>query len=218
MESVDNVGNKVDEPFQTLKEHCKKRILKYIDSGRGESLAVIITKFFSKDYEDQKSISKKKVVKYLLDSIDNTILLDAETATNQLFNLSEIADMANNERFLALIRFDKANLAKAIEDIKDLIWTYIINHKPEMYLQLKQGKERALEQLTRYSSSSTDSYIGDNKYEVLGNKIQVSNVVYCKKLYVALYSEKADNLFKQNQIDAEQKRLNDGINQYRAKA
>jgi hypothetical protein len=202
--------NKVDDAFQTLKEHCKQRILKYIDEERKNSLAVKITKFFSQDYEDQKSISKKKVVKYLLDRIDNTILLDAVTAKDQLFNLSEIADMANNERFFALIRFDKANLAKAIEDVKGLIWTYIINYKPEMYQQLKQMQSSAVVDITRYT-------YGDTRYEVLGEKLTLPNNVYYKKLSIALYSEKAEKLLKQNEIDAEQKRLNESINQYRAK-
>ncbi len=215
MERLDLVVNKDDPKFLELKEQCRKRVLKYIDNERGDSLSVRITRFFSRAYEDEKSISKKKIVTYLLQNIANIGELNVETTKNHLFTLNEIADMANSERFLAIVRFDKANLAKAIEDVKDLIWTYIVNNKPELYQQLKQTKETIIANLTRHANDSSHSYIDDTEYEVLGNKIKVSDTIYSKKVSVALYSEKADNLFKQNQIDAEQKRLNDGINQYR---
>lgn len=217
MERPDSVVNNDVSKFLELKERCNKRILQYIDSDRGNSLSVRITRFFSKNYEDEKSISKKKIVTSILQNIEKIDELNLETAKNHLLSLSEFAEIANKERFLASVRFDNANLAKAVEDVKDLIWTYIVNYKPELYHQLKQARESAIVELNHNSNSSDHNYDndGDSEYKVLG--CIIPKTVYFKKLSIALHSEKADNLFKQNQIDAEQKRLNDDINQYRGR-
>ncbi len=131
------------ESYQNLIKACTNRLHTYLTTDRPNSARTGISSIFSTSGDFDNASKKQIEVDNLKNLIGQWQPSNADSTKRLLYNLSIIADQAQKGVFLPKL-FVKSNLAKAIEDVKDLIWHYLILNKPDVKTALVQEHQKLL--------------------------------------------------------------------------
>ncbi len=152
------------EAYENLKKSYLNRLTVYITMERPNSKRTGISWFFSKSRDNTNVTKKDNDVKELKSLINNWQPSNAESTKNFLMQLSLKADEAQKGVFMPKFMV-KSNLAKAIDDVKSMVWNYLITQKIKVKDELFAQREKSLKDLERADIKTSAP---DDKYNIPG--------------------------------------------------
>lgn len=154
-----------DETYKNLIKSCTNRFNTYLTIDRPNARRTKISSFFSKSNDFDNANLKELEVKNLNNLIKQWQPSNFESTKKLLLSLSLMADKAQKGVFWPKW-IKNSDLLNAINDVKDLIWIYLIQYKPNVKDQLVLNHQQMIADLKNYAITSGPA---DKSYETSHN-------------------------------------------------
>lgn len=173
IEAVVRVNEAGTAPYDTLIRSCTNRLNQYIRE-RPQTVRASFSAFFSKSRDFDNANLKEIEVKSVKELIGSWQPSNWVSTKQLLIDLSLIADKAQKGVFWPKW-IKNSELLKAINDIKDMIWVYIIQNKPEVKEALVLNRQQMIASLNNDASGVIKNANADDVYEISAGVYKFKN-------------------------------------------